>query len=405
VRDDEGALLAIRGTSQDVTAPHLVLTQLRSARDYLRAVTDRMAEGMCTLDPDGRAIYMNRAAERILGCTSETMMGRFFEEEVLPARDGALTRALRHAESARGDDGCFVRSDGSLVPVEFSAEPFETTEGIRGTVLLFSDISERKAREAEMARELEDLAWIARINDAIEQDRFVLHAQPIIDLSTGATVQHELLIRMSDADGSPIAPGRFLPAAERYGLIREVDRWVARRAFAYAAEGHAVELNVSAESLGDPNFAVMVERELALAGADCSLIVFELTETALMRDEEAGGAFVDRVKRLGCRVALDDFGTGYGGFTYLKRFDVDLLKIDIEFVRDLPRNAASQHVVRAVVSLARGFGQKTVAEGVEDAETLALLGELGVDLAQGYHLGRPAPAGDVLRQAARARPA
>jgi EAL domain-containing protein (putative c-di-GMP-specific phosphodiesterase class I) len=288
--------------------------------------------------------------------------------------------------------------------VEYSAAPFETPEGVRGTVLLFSDVSERRAREARVRHDLEDLAWVGRINDAIEQDRLVLHAQPIIDVATGATVQHELLIRMLDVDGTLVAPGHFLPPAERYGLIREIDRWVVSRAAGLAAQGHAVELNLSAESIGDAYFATMVERELQLSGADCSLIVVELTETALLRDEDAGRRFIELVQRLGCQLALDDFGTGYASFTYLKRLAVDYLKIDIEFVRDLPRNAASRHVVRAVVNLAQGFGQKTVAEGVEDAETLDLLRELGVDFAQGYHIGRPAPLGETLvLERARAR--
>jgi EAL domain-containing protein (putative c-di-GMP-specific phosphodiesterase class I) len=136
--------------------------------------------------------------------------------------------------------------------------------------------------------------------------------------------------------------------------------------------------------------------ELRRTGADPSLIVVELTETALVSDEAAAEAFIERVGSLGCKLALDDFGTGYGGFSYLKRLPVDFLKIDIEFVRDLLTNQASRHVVAAVVSLARGFGQQTVAEGVEDPETLALLHEFGVDFAQGYGLGRPVPVAEAL---------
>ena len=373
-------------------------------------MTDSIGEGMCTLDLDGRLVYMNEAAEHILGWTADELMGKVLHDRVhhvhasaapFPIEDCPVVRTPGGDEVVRVDDDAFVRRDGTSVPVEYSATAFETPEGIRGTVLLFADISERKEREERVQRDLEDLTWVGRINDAIEQDRLILHAQPIIDLSTGTTVQHELLIRMLDEDGRPIPPGLFLPAAERYGLIREIDRWVVRRGTELAAQGHAVELNVSAESLGDPEFATLVERELEESGVDCSLIVFELTETALLRDEEAGRAFIERVQALGCRLALDDFGTGYGGFTYLKRLAVDYLKIDIEFVRDLPRNAASRHVVSAVVSLAEGFGLKTVAEGVEDAETLEMLLDLGVDYAQGYHIGRPAPAAETLELSAR----
>ena len=123
--------------------------------------------------------------------------------------------------------------------------------------------------------------------------------------------------------------------------------------------------------------------------------MFEITETALIKDAAAALAFAERLHELGCKLALDDFGTGYSGFTYLKQLPLDYLKIDIEFVRDLATNPASSHVVKAVVALARGFDLKTVAEGVEDAETLVLLGELGVDLAQGYHIARPGPIADI----------
>ncbi|MHB8491405.1 MAG: EAL domain-containing protein, partial [Solirubrobacteraceae bacterium] len=117
-----------------------------------------------------------------------------------------------------------------------------------------------------------------------------------------------------------------------------------------------------------------------------------ITETALMLDIDAGAAFARGLAQLGCRFALDDFGTGFGSFTYLKAMPISFLKIDVDFVRDLRTNPANQHLVRAIVGLARGFGYETIAEGVEDADTYALLGEFGVDYAQGFHLGRPSPA-------------
>ena len=126
--------------------------------------------------------------------------------------------------------------------------------------------------------------------------------------------------------------------------------------------------------------------------------MFEITETALIQDEVAARHFAERLHALGCKLALDDFGTGYGGFTYLKQLPLDYLKIDIEFVRDLATNPASSHVVQAVVALARGFSLQTVAEGVEDAETLELLRELGVDLAQGYHIAKPGPLAESVNE-------
>jgi EAL domain-containing protein (putative c-di-GMP-specific phosphodiesterase class I) len=148
---------------------------------------------------------------------------------------------------------------------------------------------------------------------------------------------------------------------------------------------HPVELNLSAQSLGNPDLLNVIRAELRRTGADPELLAFEITETALVQDAAAAEWFITRLR--------------YGGFTYLKRLPITDLKIDIEFVRDLTESNASQEVVRAVVSLARGFGQRTVAEGVEDSETMDLLRELGVDCAQGFAIARPAPVADVFRSA------
>ncbi len=208
---------------------------------------------------------------------------------------------------------------------------------------------------------------------------------------TGETVQHELLLRMRSEDGEIIAPGEFLPAAERYGLISEIDRWVIRQAVQIASEGVPTEFNLSGRSIGDPD----ILRELATAvqesGVDPSLLVVEVTETAFVGQTEAGRAFAQSVRELGCRLALDDFGTGFSSLSYLKHLPADHLKIDIEFVRELTASETDARVVRGIVGLAREFNQTTIAEGVEDEATLIMLREMGVDLAQGYLFGRPAP--------------
>jgi PAS domain S-box-containing protein len=220
---------------------------------------------------------------------------------------------------------------------------------------------------------------------------FVLHSQPIVDLVTGQTVQNELLLRMRAEDGSIIAPGEFLPVAERYGLISEIDRWVVRQAVELAAGGTPTEFNLSGRSIPDPN----IMRELATAiqdtGVDPSLLVVEVTETAFVGQTEAGREFAQRVRALGCGLALDDFGTGFSSLSYLKHLPADYLKIDIDFVRDLTSSETDARVIRGIVGLAREFHQTTIAEGVEDEATLMMLKELGVDQAQGYLFGKPAP--------------
>ena len=204
-------------------------------------------------------------------------------------------------------------------------------------------------------------------------------------------MQHELLLRMLGPDGQIVPPGDFLPVAEQYALICEIDRWVIKQAARIAGGGCPVELNISARSVGDPEVLEHIERCIDQCEVSPGLLVFEITETAIVEGEDAARTFAERLHALGCKVALDDFGTGYGTLSDLKQIPVDYLKLDIEFVRDLVSNRASRHVVQAVVALARDFGLKTVAEGVEDAETLQLLSQLGVDFAQGFHIARPEP--------------
>jgi EAL domain-containing protein (putative c-di-GMP-specific phosphodiesterase class I) len=158
-----------------------------------------------------------------------------------------------------------------------------------------------------------------------------------------------------------------------------------------AAGGALVHANLSVDSIVSVDLLPRIERALTAAGADPTNVVFEITETALMADMEAGDAFAQGITDIGCGLALDDFGTGYGSFTYLQRMQIKYLKIDIVFVRDLVSNTTNQHIVKAIVNIARGFNQNTIAEGVEDADTLELLRDLGVDFAQGYHVGRPQP--------------
>ena len=403
--DPDGRPAGLGGVAVDVSERVESERQLRAARDYLRAVTDSIAEGLCTVDEEGRLIYMNRAAEALLGWRQHELIGKVMHDLVhyrradgspRPVEECELRISRREGRVARIDDDVFIRKDGRELPVEITAAPLETAEGAQGSVVVFSDISSRKAEEQRMRKEVADLSMVARIRAALAEERFVLHAQPIVDLASGRTVQHELLIRMFEVDGRVVQPCEFLPAAERHGLIVDIDRWVAGQAIGLAAKGHPVELNLSAHSISAPGLLVDFREELGRTGADPSLIVVELTETALVDDEQAAELFIERMRALGCKLALDDFGTGYGGFSYLKRLPVNYLKIDMEFVHDLPVNEASQHVVKAVVSLARGFGQATVAEGVEDERTLDLLRDFGVDHAQGYAIARPRPVGEVL---------
>jgi EAL domain-containing protein (putative c-di-GMP-specific phosphodiesterase class I) len=238
--------------------------------------------------------------------------------------------------------------------------------------------------------------WIGRIRQALEQHRFTLYAQPIVDLRTGRVVHHEVLIRMISPAGHVIAPQYFLPVAEEFGLITDIDRWVIDQTARWAARGHRLEFNLSARSLADGDLLGFVQRTFEHHGAALGSVVCEITETAFLGDMAMAEAFVSGLRALGGRIALDDFGSGYGSFAFLKRLPLSYLKIDQEFVCDLTTEASSRHVVTAVVELAQGFSLQTIAEGAEDQVTLNLLTELGVDQAQGYVIARPAPIVDVL---------
>jgi diguanylate cyclase (GGDEF)-like protein/PAS domain S-box-containing protein len=305
------------------------------------------------------------------------------------ARDLALS--LLHA----------VRSRETRVPVTASAgiSVFDSgpTEDA-GDALVAADIALYEAKEGGRDRvatftgqQGQRLTWVGRIRRAIDAERLVLYSQPIVDLATGATAGEELLVRMLDENGEIVMPSAFLPTAERFGLIRDIDRWVVSRALELTAAGRRVSVNLSARSVSDPELTSRVEQGLRLAGADPGLLVFEITETAAAADMEDVRAFAERVQRLGCGLALDDFGTGFGSFIYLKHLPVSELKIDMEFVRHVSHSSADRRLVQSIVMIARALGVRTVAEGVEDEATLGLLRRYGVDRAQGWHLGPPVP--------------
>jgi PAS domain S-box-containing protein len=386
----------------DVTGTKAREAELRSSERFVSAITDSMGEGMFALDGDGRLTYMNRAAEQLLGWTREELEDRSMHEVThyqradgspFPVEDCPLTSVRAGGPAVRIDDDVFTCKAGVLLPVAYTAAPLVAGDG-QGLVVVFSDITLRKVEDARRRRELEWLLWVGRIKEALDEHRFVLHAQPIIALPGRRTAAYELLLRMIGRDGTVIAPNTFLPVAERFDLIGEIDHWVTTEAVKLAATGVSVHFNLSGKSLVDRDLVAEIKRLLSDFDADPGLLVCEITETAIAADQALAQAFVRELAGLGLRLALDDFGTGYGGLTYLKRLQVELVKIDIEFVRDLPGNPESQHVVKAIVNLAQGFGRKTVAEGVENEKTLELLEGLDVDYAQGFWIGRPEPLAD-----------
>jgi EAL domain-containing protein (putative c-di-GMP-specific phosphodiesterase class I) len=208
---------------------------------------------------------------------------------------------------------------------------------------------------------------------------------------------YEALVRLADEPGGRlVAPGRFLPAAERYGLIREIDRMVLSQvatllAGEHGKQGVRIAINCSSLSITDGGMLAQIEAALALARVDPTQLVIEVTETAAISDMGRARSFCAGVQALGCTVALDDFGAGFGSFQYLKHLPFQYLKIDGDFIRGLPASPKDQLVVRALVELARGMGKQTIAEYVGDEATVKLLRDYGVDYAQGFEVGAPHP--------------
>ena len=414
VRGEDGRAVRIHGTCMDITE-HVVAEAAREETGrYLAVITDNMAEGMVAVDMEGVVTFVNEAGARMLGWRPEELVGlpghetyhsKRPDSSPYPVEDCPLVGVRWGGESMRVDQDVLVRRDGTLLPVAYSASPLMANQA-RGVVMVFHDISDRLSEQRRIAQELDKLAWVGRIRDALDQRRFVLYAQPIVDLQTGETVQHELLIRMLGPDGAVILPGTFLAAAEEFGLIAEIDRWVVKETARIAGLGIHVEFNLSAKSVMDPDMVSYIADALASARADPALVVCEITETSLLTEAAAGERFVRGLNAVGCKVALDDFGVGYGGFAYLKRLPVATLKIDREFISDVASEESSRNVIAAVVSLARAFSANTVAEGVEEMETVEVLKGLGVDCVQGFAVGHPVPLEEAFgaRVTASARP-
>jgi PAS domain S-box-containing protein len=347
---------------------------------------------MAIVDPvAGRFVRVNDALCGLTGHAREVLLAGTIDDVSHPD-DRGIVRTLRRGPDGIPDAGHrytkrYVRPDGRTVLVDVHLIPVCPAGSTPTCLAHVVPVQARRTTEAED----QDALWLGRLRDALDEDRLVLYSQPIVDLVTGRTVQNELLLRMLDRDGRVVPPGMFLPAAERSGLITEVDRWVIRQAVAAAAEGTAVQFNVSARSLSDPSVMAQLEDSVAAAGVDPEMLIVEVTETAMTDSLGAAREFARRVTEVGCPIALDDFGTGFGGLTYLKHLPVQHLKIDMEFVRETTRSARGEQMVRAIVGLAKEFGLTTTAEGVEEPETGVRLAELGVDRAQGYRYGRPQP--------------
>jgi diguanylate cyclase (GGDEF)-like protein len=329
--------------------------------------------------------------------------------------------ALEFAEKVRGhgDQLRYLEGDKSLqITMSIGIAEFSRASGDDGNALTTARMACEAAKdhgrdrievynEANLSviRRYDDMQLVAEIQQALDGDQFRLYAQPIVSLDgEDSSPRLEVLLRMADSEGERVQSGALFSAAERYHLMPQIDRWVVSRTLAaLAAEAETVAgqsanvaINLSGQSLGDDEILEFIEEELAQSGLPAACLAFEITESAAVSNLAKAQRFIDRLRELGCSIALDDFGAGLSSFAYLKNFKVNLLKIDGGFIRDITENRISESMVAAITQVARVMELQTVAEYVENAETLERLVSLGVDYAQGHEIGKPVPLDEAL---------
>ncbi len=268
---------------------------------------------------------------------------------------------------------------------------YQAKESGRDKWHLFS--SKEQAREQLNAQ----VTWKNKIEQALTEKRFTLFFQPILKISDGIVSHYEILIRMIEKDGSIAMPGEFIPVAERTGLIHQINRYVLRASIEKLSslidnkQDITLSINLSGRVIDDPELLPQLTQLLNSSDINPENLVFELTETAALADMNAAVHLMTELQALGCRFALDDFGVGFSSFYYLRELPVDIVKIDGSFIKQLLTNKMDQVFVKALTQMATALGKETVAEFVEDENTLKLLAEIGVVYAQGYYIGRPLP--------------
>ena len=257
-----------------------------------------------------------------------------------------------------------------------------------------------------LAKRHEEMQWVSRLTAAIDTGRLVLYCQDIVPVVPASnTGRHlEILVRMLDENGAMVPPGRFMPAAERYNIIGNLDRWVISNSFSWydrnrehecATDLDAMAVNLSGSSINDSSFLAFIKAELGKYNIPPGVLCFEITETVAIENIQAAAVFIHELRKLGCRFALDDFGSGLSSFVYLKNLQVDYLKIDGSIVRDIDTDPVNAAMVSSIQQLGRAMGIKTVAEYVETDAILKKLADIGVDYAQGFSIAKPGPLNEL----------
>ena len=329
----------------------------------------------------------------ILHCHTDEEASRTMAERIL-----ANMRRLAHVEDERVfhihcSIGITLIDRAKANPDEIIAEADIACREAKSAGRNRMQFFEKSSHIVERASS--DVGWMNRLRNAVDADSFELRFQPINQIDSGATRHHEVLLRLRSDDGKLLSPDAFLPSAVRFGLMSEIDLWTIR----HSAEAYAeyveespqlrLSINLSANAFESDNLSDFVASVFDEYGVPANRIIFEITESLAVRRPRHVELQIDALREMGCKLALDDFGTGYSSFSYLQKLHFDFIKIDGSFVHDIVNNPVDQKMIKLIAEVGREANMQTVAEYVQDAESLELLGELGVDLAQGFFVGRP----------------
>lgn len=438
---------AILGTANDAyqqlsfNSTHDNLTELLNRKEFehrlgnalLEAKNQQLQHALIYIDIDQFSLinnllghiagdYVLKLASNIISehCPSMAVLARTGSNEfAVLIEDCDLTRAVDCAEEIRRTIGeqPFTVEQHKL-DVTASIGVIAITKYADGTVAVLRDAVAATNTAKELGRnrvyvlqsdvELHSrreklLTWIDKMNDLLDNDYLVLRAQPIQPLGDSGTIQHyEILLGLRDENGSIIPPGEFIEAAECYNRMQRVDRWVIQRAFTWMAAladkqlpVPTLSINLSGNSLNDATFLDFLIDQFGNYRVAPSSICFEITETATIKNLTNAADFMHQIKKIGCSFALDDFGTGLSSYEYLKLLPVDYLKIDGMFIVDIAANASDYAMVKSINEIAHFMGKKTIAEFVESNEAITALREIGIDYAQGFHVGKPVLLSDL----------
>ncbi len=444
--DEEGRIVGLRGTARNVTeqhdaaleierlATHDGLTGLPNRVSLQKALEAALADGekgsVALLDVD-HFKYINdnfghRAGDQLLIAIGGLLKDLVKNENVQIFRLGGDEFAMHLPDALRGDasqigeralsalrhykfpvpgQGCLSTLTGSIGVATY---PFHGADV--ATLLANVDIAMYQAKDNGRNRvRLHDhnpddlrgthkrVHWSRELREVLDENRVMLCSQPVIRLADRMSVHQEILVRIIDRNGGMVLPGQFIEVAESLGMAQEIDLRVVSKVIdvlkgaEYRGRKTRFFVNLSRTSISDPHWVRRFQAMLAVAPIDHSQLVFEITETAAMSSVDVTQEFIAQMKGMGCRFALDDFGAGFSSFYFLKRFDVDYLKIDGSFVRDLATDNASRLFVRALCDVARGLNKQVVAEWVEDQSVMDILVEMGVQYGQGFLFARPLP--------------